>query len=259
MFDSVEPWEAATSLVLVATAIVVSLWYRLGLERSLIWSSIRAGVQLLIVGGLLALVVESDSLWWAWLWVLGMLAIAGATVQRRLPAIPRIWIAGTAAVGAATAVVLAVIFGLGILDLEPIPLVVIAGITIGNTMPATVQAVDQVRKYLQDRRGDIESLLALGFDRRGATRFLVQDVTRTALVPQIERTKVVGLVALPGAMTGLLLAGAEPLDAVLAQLVIMYLVLGSVATSVALVATSAAQRALTPDLRLREGLDHGSS
>jgi len=258
MFDAVEPWEAVTSLVLVAAAIVVSIRYRLGLERSLLWSSLRAGAQLLIVGGVLALIVESDSLWWAWSWVAFMLVVSATTIQRRLTAVPRIWIAGLLAVGTATAVVLGVIFGLGILDLEPIPLVVIAGITIGNTMPATVQAVDQVRKQLRERRGDIEGLLALGFDRRGATRFLVQDVTRTALVPQIERTKVVGLVALPGAMTGLLLAGAEPVDAVLAQLVIMYLVLGSIATSVAVVTTSAAQRALTPDLRLREGLDYGS-
>ena len=256
MFDSVEPWEAVISLVLVATAIVVSVRYRLGLERSLIWSSARAGVQLLAVGFVLTFVLESESLWWAWLWVGFMLGVAGWTVQRRLSAIPRIWVAGTVAIGAATAVALGVIFGLGILDLEPIPLVVIAGITIGNTMPATVQAVDQVRQRLQDRRGEIEGLLALGFDRGGATRFLVRDVTRNALVPQIERTKVVGLVALPGAMTGLLLAGVDPIDAVLAQLVIMYLVLGSAATSVAVVTTSAARRALTPDLRLRDGLDH---
>jgi putative ABC transport system permease protein len=255
MFDSVEPWEAVVSLTLVGAAIAVSLRYRLGVERSLALASARAGVQLLGVGFVLTFVLESNSLWWAWLWVGFMLGISGWTVQRRLSAIPRIWIAGTVAIGAATGVVLGVIFGLGILDLEPIPLVVIAGITIGNTMPATVQAVDQVRQRVQDRRGEIEGLLALGFDRGGATRFLVRDVARNVLIPQIERTKVVGLVALPGAMTGLLLAGADPVDAVLAQLVIMYLVLGSVATSVAVVTTSAARRALTPDLRVREGLD----
>ena len=53
-----------------------------------------------------------------------------------------------------------------------------------------------------------------------------------ALVPQIERTNIVGLIALPGAMTGLLLAGVAPLDAVLIQLVVMYLVLGAVSTAV---------------------------
>ena len=106
------------------------------------------------------------------------------------------------------------------------------------------------------RPGDIEGLLALGFDGKEAMRFVVRDVTRGALTPQIERTKVVGLIALPGAMTGLLLAGVDPVDAVLAQLVIMYLVIGSVATSVTVITTSAARRALTPDLRVRNSLQY---
>ena len=85
---------------------------------------------------------------------------------------------------------------------------------------------------------------------RGATRFLVQQTARTALIPQIERTKVVGLIALPGAMTGLLLAGVEPLTAVLVQLAVMYLILGSVAIAVVVVVSSIAARTLTRDMRL---------
>lgn len=256
MIDAVEPWEAVVSLILVGAALALSLRYQLGLEASLLWASARAAAQLLAVGFVLKLVVESESLWWGWLWVLFMIAVSAYAVQRRVTEIPGVWIAGATSIGAATAVVIAVIFGLGILDLEPIALVVIAGITIGNTMPATVQAVDQVRSYVQDRRGDIEGLLSLGFDGKEAMRFAVRDVTRAALIPQIERTKVVGLIALPGAMTGLLLAGVDPVDAVLAQLVIMYLVIGSVATSVTIITTSAARRALTPDLRLRRALQY---
>ena len=59
-------------------------------------------------------------------------------------------------------------------------------------------------------------------------RFLAPQISLTALSTQIERTKVVGLIALPGVMTGLLLAGAKPLDAVLVQLIVMYMILGSV-------------------------------
>ena len=61
----------------------------------------------------------------------------------------------------------------------------------------------------------------------------------------------VGLIALPGAMTGLLLAGVDPIDAVVVQLVVMYLVLGAVSVAVIVVVTAIARRALTPDLRLR--------
>jgi putative ABC transport system permease protein len=80
---------------------------------------------------------------------------------------------------------------------------------------------------------------------------MVAEATRVALLPQIERTKVVGLVALPGAFTGLLIAGVAPFEAAIVQLVVMYLVLGSVAVSAAVVALVTARRAFTPDQRLR--------
>ena len=73
---------------------------------------------------------------------------------------------------------------------------------------------------------------------------------RTALIPQIETTKAVGLVVLPGAMTGLILAGVKPLDAVLVQASVMYLVLGSVATTTTVVALGVQRRLFTADHRL---------
>jgi putative ABC transport system permease protein len=78
----------------------------------------------------------------------------------------------------------------------------------------------------------------------------VRTALRTALTPQIEQIKAVGLIALPGAMTGLVLAGVEPVDAVRVQLAVMYLILGSVATSVTVVGLGLARRLFTPDHRL---------
>ncbi|MTA88294.1 MAG: hypothetical protein F2549_04665, partial [Actinobacteria bacterium] len=72
-----------------------------------------------------------------------------------------------------------------------------------------------------------------------------------ALVPQIESTKAVGLVFLPGAMTGLVLAGVDAVDAVTVQLAIMYLILGSVATSVTVIGLGLTRRVFTSDHRLR--------
>lgn len=242
------------SLVLVATAVGVSMYLRLGVEKSIIWASVRAAVQLTVVGVLLSLVLDS-----AWerllapVWIVVMVGIAAFVVSRR---------AGTAsvvpaallAVGGSTAVALAVVFGFGVLPVEPIVMIVIAGITIGNALPATVVAVDQVVKKMTTERPHVEGLLALGFNARQAARVVVRDSVRVALLPQIERTKIVGLVALPGAMTGLLLAGVDPIDAVIIQLVVMYLVLGSVAVSASLIAVVTASRAFTPDQRLKESI-----
>ena len=163
--------------------------------------------------------------------------------------------AAVGVIAGTTATCLVVIFVFGVLDYEPITLVVMAGITIGNTMPSVVLGAQQVVAAVTDRRGEVEAMLALGFDARGIVRFVGAPIARLALVPQIERTNVVGLIALPGAMTGLLLAGVDPIDAVLLQLVVMYLVLGAVSVSVVAMVMIGLHRSLTPDLRLVDFTD----
>lgn len=252
MSDVLEVTTAIGALLLVALAVGLSMWQRVGVERSIVWAALRATVQLLAVGAVLTVVIGSDlAMWWAWLWVVVMVLVAGETARRRAKEIPGLRGIVMAAIGASTGIALAIVFGAQVFDLEPVIVVVIAGITIGNTLPGTVLAVDRSAAYLSDNRSQIEGLLALGFDGRGATRFLVRDTARLALTPQIERTKVVGLIALPGAMTGLLLAGVDPIDAVIVQLVVMFLVLGAVSAAVIVVVTVIARRALTPDLRLQ--------
>jgi putative ABC transport system permease protein len=239
------------SLTLVAVAVAVSMYLRLGIEKSIIWASLRAAVQLTAVGLLLTVVLGSQ---WerllAPLWIFVMIAIAGYVVAKRSGSTD-IVPAAVLAIGGTTAISLLVVFGFGVLPAEPIQLIVIAGITIGNTMPATVVAADLVNTQMSKERIQVEGLLALGFTARQAAKFVVREAARISLVPQIERTKVVGIVALPGAMTGLLLAGVDPIDAVVLQLIVMYLVLGSVAVSTTVVAVVTASKSFTPDQRLK--------
>lgn len=253
MRADIELWQAAVSLVLVAIVLGISRWRRLELERSVLWASLRATLQLLAVGALFTVIFESSRAeLWGWLWTVGMVVVAGWVVTRRAGRVPGLHWLGVTAIGVTVGVVLAVIFVGGILEPDAVEVVVVAGITIGNTMPAVVQAVDRTRSELVEQTGRIEAMLALGFGARDATLHVVRDVTRLALVPQIERTKVVGLIALPGAMTGLLLAGADPLDAVLLQLIVMFLVLGSAAMAVTVVTLALARQALTADLRIAD-------
>ena len=242
------------SLVLVGVAVAVSVYLRLGFERSIIWASVRAAVQLTIVGVLLSFVLTSgQDRWLAVVWIVAMVAIAAFVVSKRAKS-RRVIPAAVLAIGGSTLVSLLVVFGFGVLAMEPIQLIVVAGITIGNALPATVVAADQVTKKMTDERNQVEGLLSVGFGARQAAHYVVRESTRIALLPQIERTKIVGLVALPGAMTGLLIAGVDPIDAVIIQLVVMYLVLGTVAVSATVVAVVTASQSFTPDQRLK-GLD----
>ena len=253
MITDVSLLQAAASLTLVLIVIALSIWRRLDVERSVVWATLRATAQLLAVGVLFSAIFESDGAGlWAWIWVVLMVVVSAFVVRRRAPAVPHLAAIGFVAIATTVSVVLAVVFGLGVLDAEPVAIVVIGGITIGNTMPSVVQAADRMVAGLADRRGQIEALLSLGFDADGSTRPLTTEVIRTALIPQIERTKVVGIIALPGAMTGLLLGGVDPIDAVVIQLVVMVLVLGSVAVSVVVVSLAIARRAITPQVTVAD-------
>jgi len=245
--------QTAASLVLVVLVLAVSRWQKLGLEKSVIWAVVRATVQLIAVGLIFTVIFESTRAdLWAWLWVLLMVIVSATVTARRAAEIPGVAVSSLAAIATTVGIVLLVVFGLGILDAEPVAIVVISGITIGNTMPSIVQSTVRMQEQLTEQRGQIEAMLSLGFDAASSTRRQSAQATSLTLVPHIERTRVVGIIALPGAMTGLLLAGADPLDAVLIQLVVMLLVLGSVAVSVTIVTLAIARQALTPDLRLAD-------
>ncbi|OBH51113.1 iron export ABC transporter permease subunit FetB [Mycobacterium sp. E2479] len=241
----------ATSLILVAFAAGISLWRRLGLERQLVWAAARALVQLLLVGGALTLLFEPGrSLWWSWAWVAGMVAYAGDVARRRAPEVPRFAPLAVAAFAGAALVTLGVIFGLRVFPLEGRTLVPIAGMMIGNSMTAMVLVARRLVDELRDKRDEVEARLALGQPSRQAASPYLRIALRSGISPQIETTKATGLVFLPGAMTGLILAGVPPLQAVLVQAVVMFLILGSVAATTVVVAMGIVRLVFTRDHRL---------
>ncbi len=239
----------AASLVLVVVALVLTLVQRLGLERTIVWSVARAAVQLLLVGLALAFVFAEDTpLLVAWAWVLGMVIFAAVTIRQRAP--QGSFLVGLAAITAVAVVTLGVVFGLGIFPLEARALIPLAGMMIGNAMSESILASQRVVAELRDHGLEVEARLALGMDSVEAARPYLREAVRTSIIPQIERTKAVGIVVLPGAMTGLVLAGVDPVDAVQVQLAIMYLILGGVVTSVTIVGLGLSRRLFTPDHRL---------
>ena len=241
----------ATSLILVAFAAGISVWRRLGLERQLLWSAARALVQLLLVGGALTLLFgPGRSLWWSWAWVAGMVAYAGDVARRRAPEVPRFAPLAMAAFAGAALVTLGVIFGLRVFPLQGRTLVPIAGMMIGNSMTAMVLVARRLVDELRDKRDEVEARLALGQPSRRAASPYLRIALRSAISPQIETTKATGLVFLPGAMTGLILAGVPPLQAVLVQAVVMFLILGSVAATTVVVAMGIVRLVFTRDHRL---------
>src|SRR3546814_2159980 len=161
----------AASLVLVVVAVVLSLRQGLGVERTISWAATRAFVQLLIVGSALAVVLDDEApVALALLWVVVMVLIAAYTISRRAKVVPRLFPVGLVAVGAAALASQLVLFGLGIFDFEPVAIVPLAGMVVGNSLSASVTAARQIVSELSGNRLELEARLALGQPWKVAAR-----------------------------------------------------------------------------------------
>jgi putative ABC transport system permease protein len=147
----------AASGILVAVAVAISLWRQLGLERSLLWAALRALVQLLLVGWVLQFVVDPDDpLIFSVLWLVAMVSFAAYTTSRRAADVPRVLPLSLLAYTASAIVVLGVLFGFRIYELEGRTLVPLAGMVIGNSLAATVLVSRQLLIAATEQRGVIE-------------------------------------------------------------------------------------------------------
>lgn len=245
-------WGMGASSLLIAVAVGISLWRQLGLERSVLFAAFRALMQLIIVGYALQLIVDpNDPLVRSLVWLAAMLGFAAYTTQRRAHEVPAVLPLSLIAYSTSAAVTLGVLFGFGVYEPEGRTIVPLAGIVVGNSLSATVLVSRQLFTAAWEQRVDIEGRLALGLTSAAAFQPHLRQALRTALVPQIESTKAVGIIALPGAMVGLILAGVEPVDAVRVQLSVMYLVLGSVATTTAVMSIGISRQLFTGADQLR--------
>lgn len=252
MKNEVVGWTGlVASLLFVGAAVALSSAQRLRLERPIVVAVARSLLQLLLVGAALGLVLDDDTpLAWSWLWVVAMVAFAGLTVARRAPALPRILPIAVVAHALLLTLTLSVVFGFGIFDLEARTLVPVAGMTIGNAMNAGVVGANRLVAVVADHRAEIEARLALGLPGTEALRPFLRSILRTAITPQVEQTAALGIVVLPGTMTGLLLAGVDPMDAVRTQLALMYVILAGVAITSITTVLAGARQVVTPDDRL---------
>lgn len=243
--------EVATSVLLVGIAVVITARQRLGLTRDILIAGARAFVQLVAVGMVLVVIFEHGGVPGSLGWVALMVLIAGQVAGRRGKGVPQARVIATVAVGIGSTMALAILLVLEVFPSRPSVIVPIGGMIVANSMQATGLVLLRLAEHVDDSRATIETRLSLGMDTAEAFAPHRRSSARAALLPVIDATKVVGLISLPGAMTGLILAGVDPLTAIRYQIVVMYMVLGAAAIAAA-VAVFIAQRRLFDDAeRLR--------
>ncbi len=243
------------ALSLVAAAIAVSVRQGLGMTRTMLWGTFRTVVQLIAVGYVVHLLFALRHP----LPVLAVLAVmvavaawtaTGRQPLRRLPVYPLAL--GSLAFGAGVTIFMVVVVIVGAHPwYDPRYLIPLGGMILGNAMNAMALGLERLERELYEGRGRVEAVLALGGSPSQASAPAVRQAVRASLTPIVNSMMVVGLVQLPGIMTGQILAGADPLTAVRYQALVMFMLLGGNALSSGVAVHRARRRYFTPAWQLR--------
>ncbi len=248
--------------VLLAAALLlinglISVWFALGLGRSLLVAATRMVVQLAIVGLMLRWLFSSVSPWLTFSFALIMVGFAGyEAMARQEQRLAGTWGFGIGMFAMGFAGISVTLLALTVL-LRPEPwfqprfAIPILGMVLGNCMTGVAIALNQFLSQARQRRNGVEAMLALGYPREKALAPLLKSAARAGMIPVINSMAAAGVVFLPGMMTGQILAGVEPGQAVKYQMVIMFLIAGGTGVGVLLALLGAARRLSDERHRLR--------
>ncbi len=241
--------DVALALLLVAVSIVVSRLRRTGLERDIGVATLRSFAQLLAVGFVLDFVFGSHSALTpvVLLVMIGTATLTSGARGKRVPG--AYWIAVTS-VSVAAGGTLGVVLLFRIVPAVPRAAIPLGSMIISNAMNTTSLVMARLRDDLGAHRREVEAHLSLGETATEASALWHRAALRSGMLPIIDQTKVVGLVALPGAMTGMLLAGASASSAIRLQMVVMYMLLGGNAFAALVAGRLTVGRLFTADHQL---------
>ncbi|MEJ2717620.1 MAG: iron export ABC transporter permease subunit FetB [Deltaproteobacteria bacterium] len=253
-----------SNLHLLLTAILmiiaggVSAVFRLGLVKSLTWGTIRCVVQLTVIGYVLGWLFKVDRPELAMLAVGIMCAVAAQIATRRTPNVSRFpRIIAFISMAASTYLIMIIVCAV-IIRAKPwytarivIP---ISGMILGNAVNGIALSIDRLYGEVRSKREEVEALLSLGATRWEAVQDCVREALRSGMTPTINSLMVVGLVSIPGMMTGQILGGVNPLEAVRYQIVVMLMIAAAVATGSMLLVALSFRRLFTRDDALKPEL-----
>ena len=244
--------EVGAAIALAALAAAVSFWRQADLERDIGIAVVRSFIQLTAIGYVIKVIFDQDQIVFVLALLVVMVTFGALTARSRAKRVPGAFVPLLIALALAGTTTLGLVVALGIFKAQPRYLVPVGGMVIGNAMTASAVALNRLGDEFADKRASIEATLALGATSREAAGPIVRRSLRSGMITLVDSTKTTGLIFFPGTMVGMLLAGANPTDAVRLQLILLYVLLGSVSIA-ALVATTLAYRNFfTPAHQLRD-------
>ena len=219
------------TLIFVIIPLLLSKTLRLGLEKDTIIATVRSIIQLLAVGYVLKFVFDSESFLYIFLMVVLMIVAATHNARKKGMAIKGItWkIAVTLIV--VEVLTQSILLGFNIVPPTAQYIISISGMLIGNSMVLSILFLNRFTAEVEAHQDETELILSLGGTPKQAIHRQLVNSIRASMIPTIESQKTMGLVQLPGMMSGQIIAGADPVQAVQFQLLIIFLLLTTAAVS----------------------------
>lgn len=228
---NIGPFHLAIGLVFILLAGLTSVYHSLDLERDLFIGTIRTFTQLFLLGYVLKFVFKLNNMYLVLLVFCFMTFFAAWTIYSRvkekqisffMPVLFSMMLSFFTVAFVVTAV---------IIDVEPwwepryfIPL---GGMVIGNSMNAIAIALERMLGEMRTRQSEIEMRLCLGADSIEASKDIVKNAMQAGMIPSINSMMAVGMVFIPGMMTGQILGGSDPIIAIKYQIVVMVMITGA--------------------------------
>lgn len=240
-----------TVFLLVVTAVYAR---KFGIGKEISIAGTRSIVQILVLASII-LVLFKLSLYWSFAVLAIMTVIAGHTTFSRSGKIEKGLPVAVISIAAASLLLLVPLFLLGIFPLDARYMIPTGSILIGNAMNVSSLAIDRYRGEIKNRRAEIETYLALGASPRLAIAPSLNQGILSALIPSIDNMKNLGMVWIPGVMTGMLLAGARPIEAASIQIVLFISIFAANMIASNLMLHYSTSSFFTEAYQLREDID----
>lgn len=219
------------SSLLVVIALLFSYFQKLKLEKEIIISMIRAIIQLVIVGYLLNYIFGMKNPIFTTLLLLFMAFNAAYNAAKRGKNMKNGLLISFVSIAAGAFITLAILVLSKAIIYEPNQIIPVGGMIISNAMVALGLCYRQLSSEFKDKRQEVETKLSLGADILTSSRVIIKNSIKTGMLPTIDSAKTLGIVSLPGMMTGLILAGTSPIMAIKYQIMVTFMLLSTTSIS----------------------------
>ena len=219
------------SLVLASLLMIIPIFIsnreKLGLEKDMIISVLRAVVQLVIVGYVLKYIFAVDNKIVTLALVLIMIINAAINTRKRGKGIKNCGVISFVALIIGTSITLTILIITKAIEFKPDDVIPISGMIISQAMVAIGLTYRTLISSFEERREEIEAKLSLGADIKHASKDILRKSIKFAITPNIDSAKTLGIVSLPGMMTGLILGGASPVTAIKFQIMVTFMMMSA--------------------------------